>query len=231
MNEHDNNFNITQSKAYMKYILPNVNNSNELKTKGGSLIILSEQLHKHLKITEILHQRHYIIMTFNFKNKSKIHVHSIYLSNYKIKHQTTFNEIITKLYNCLDKQLSKYNHTTLLLGDFNISQLSQQVSLRDIIGRDYLINLSTKFGLKNELTHYPGDLNKSSLVIDYIFGLQNLCNSITEFNILNENFYFSDHSIIKISIDHPNANLIRNKNSKFKRDTNSNKENQYNTKK
>lgn len=76
-NERDNNFDLAQSKAHVRYETPSgdnkspkifyiINNSNENKTGGGSIIIISQQLHNHLESTEILQQGRYITTTFNF---------------------------------------------------------------------------------------------------------------------------------------------------------------------
>src|SRR5947199_294211 len=72
-NERDNNFNMAQSKAHIKYITPVsnnfantffiINNPNENKTGGGSIIIISEKLHNHLESTELLRQGRYILTT------------------------------------------------------------------------------------------------------------------------------------------------------------------------
>lgn len=55
---------------------------------------------------------------------------------------------------------------------------------------------------------------------------------ITEFVIINDNdnLYTSDHKILKISLDHPNANLSKNRVSFSKSRDTSNQEKQYNTK-
>lgn len=83
-NEQDANLNSSQSKAHIKYVapIPNnfsnifyiINNPDRVTTGSGSAIIVSENLYKHLEKTKILVQGRYIFMTFNFKNKTKLHI-------------------------------------------------------------------------------------------------------------------------------------------------------------
>ncbi|CAB5192257.1 unnamed protein product [Rhizophagus irregularis] len=254
-NERDNNFNLAQSKANIRYEAPSqnnesskifyiINNPNENKTGGGSIIIISQQLHNHLESTVILRQGRYITTTFNFRNKTKFFIHSIYLPSLGPKHKDLYRNIISDLFSTLSKQPTKQNHVTLLLGDFNINNLYQrkiskgyahlEKCLADntndtnimhlIIQQFNLTNLAEKFGHLRTPTFIPGDTNKNPSVIDYIFGSNNLCNRLLEFKVSNlyQKYYTSDHNILMVSLDHPNGyvkkrnynNFSKNKNEK-----------------
>ncbi|PKK65495.1 hypothetical protein RhiirC2_786076 [Rhizophagus irregularis] len=131
-NERDNNFDISKSKAHIKYITPIdnefsntfiiINNPNETNLGGGSCIIMTERLHNHLESTKIVQQGRYITNVFNFKNKKKFHIHSIYLPDLD-KHKEIHHNITKSLFELLIQQPNKINHVTLILGDFNISNL------------------------------------------------------------------------------------------------------------
>ncbi|PKK64312.1 hypothetical protein RhiirC2_787683 [Rhizophagus irregularis] len=109
-NERDNNFSLAQSKAHIRYEAPSnsnnspfkifyiINNPNENKTGGGSTLIMTQQLHNHLESTTLLIKGRYIYTTFNFKNKTKIFIHSIYLPNLELKHKELYKNIIIELF-------------------------------------------------------------------------------------------------------------------------------------
>ncbi|PKY33742.1 DNase I-like protein, partial [Rhizophagus irregularis] len=269
-NERDNNFSLVQSKAHIRYVSPSpkddspyktfyiINNPNENKMGGRSTLIMTQQLHNHLESMTIKIKGRYIYTTFNFKNKTKIFIHSIYLPHLELKHKTLYKDIIIELYSTLSKQPTKQNHVTLLLGDFNIRDLNQKkISVkRTLFSKQYiedhstdsnimhlilqhfnLINLADKFGLSTAPTHIPSDSNKQPSVIDYIFGSKNLCNKTLNFKILNMvddefNDYNSDHNLLMVSIDHPNEYIRVHSNNNYSklRASSSNDNDHYNIK-
>ncbi|PKY55775.1 hypothetical protein RhiirA4_475469 [Rhizophagus irregularis] len=261
-NERDSNFSISQSKAHQQVHYPGsgtsqklfyiINNPNKHKTGGGSILIISKQLHDHLESTNILQQGRYIRTIFNFKNKTKFYIHSIYLPSLENKHLEVYRNIATELFNELHKQPKKANHVTFLLGDFNIPNLQRikrSLESKDlnylkncinnntndrnimqlIIQHFNLVHIGQKFGHQDTPTFFSGDVNKNPSTIDYIFGSPNLSNNIIEFSITDTSLYYSsDHRLVKISMEHPNEGFKSFKSFSKSRDP-SNHETQYNT--
>ncbi|PKK62687.1 hypothetical protein RhiirC2_790008, partial [Rhizophagus irregularis] len=200
---------------------------------------MTQQLHYHLESTTLMIKERYIYTTFNFKNKTKIFIHSIYLPNLELKHKELYKNIIIELFTTLSKQPIKQNHVTLLLGDLNIRNPNQKKNF--IKGSSYskqyiedystdsnimhlilqhfiLTNLAEKFEQSTTPTFVSSDINKQPSVIDYIFGSKNLCNKTLEFKILDivkdkDKFYSSDHNLLMVSIAHPNEYIRSHRNN------------------
>lgn len=229
-NEIDGNFSSSNSKASYYYPTPIPNsfskgfyiiaNPHPSTRGGGSKLIISSHLHKHLQQTTILVPGRMIALKFSFKYNTSFSIITTYLPS---SHDNTYNEMCHELYKFLKVHNFSNRHYFILLGDFNIPIHTKKHKMSTNIAasfptlkeksewndrllftllHEHLINVASPFQKTHINTHFPDDTNKQPSTIDYIFASKNAILDLIHFDVTPRQ-YSSDHRLLLSSWINP----------------------------